>query len=508
MVLGLFGKKSDHPLADIKTAQQLLQDIPSSDSLKALQELTEWIEACIEQAHSFRLDHQWAVLRLIDQTAQPHLRKVLHDYFTVLPLTKFQENRLWSLLDGYFSISEMCHYDVLTRYRDGMKGASAIKSELSLLCARGIHANSGRLKMAAARYAIVDPVIWKHLAGYYGLAETQGFHQEPLVMYLGVNSSVAQEFTTLIAWYGVSNGKLSPLQEHITERLFSNFGKALKVNHSYNGLGLFVFDLAQPTPPMRATAEATIHPTLRFIEVEEVRQQLDGLLKTLDKGIVPDNLNLYGGKYEAELVADIARQLAQGLSLPPPTRSPRRKVNVNLKVASGFFKMLEQTDVGLNFNTDDTGTWEVQDISSTGFRSVVPMAQADGIKIGSLIGNKPENLTQWGAGVVRRLSRDTSGNMHVGVEMLSTQIVGVPLVDHSKSGAHAGMLGLYLNRTSDASGEAWLLMKPETFAPNRSLIMNLNDKVYLLLPLALVERGDDYDLARYRMMEQEAESGE
>jgi len=283
----------------------------------------------------------------------------------------------------------------------------------------------------------------------------------------------------------------------------------LKVNHSYNGLGLFVFDLAQPTPPMRATAEATIHPTLRFIEVEEVRQQLDGLLKTLDKGIVPDNLNLYGGKYEAELVADIARQLAQGLSLPPPTRrSPRRKVNVNLKVASGFFKMLEQTDVGLNFNTDDTGTWEVQDISSTGFRSVVPMAQADGIKIGSLIGNKPENLTQWGAGVVRRLSRDTSGNMHVGVEMLSTQIVGVPLVDHSKSGAHAGMLGLYLNRTSDASGEAWLLMKPETFAPNRSLIMNLNDKGYLLLPLALVERGDDYDLARYRMMEQEAESGE
>jgi hypothetical protein len=33
--------------------------------------------------------------------------------------------------------------------------------------------------------------------------------------------------------------------------------------------------------------------------------------------------------------------------------------------------------------------------------------------------------------------------------------------------------------------------------------MQLDDKEYLLLPLALIERGEDYDLARYRMMEQD-----
>lgn len=504
MVLGLFGKKSDHPLADIKSAQQLLDDIPKTDALKALQEMSEWIEALREQTNDFRLDHQWAVLRLFDQAAQPHVRKLLHDYFTLLPLSKFQENRLWSLLDTFYTQSELCHHDVLNRFRDNAKGASAIKSDLPLLCARGIAAITGRLKLAVARYALVDPALWKRLAGFYGLAETQGIQLEPVVIYPGVNTSVAQELAVLIAWYGSSAGNLNPLQGHITERLFAHLGKGLQIGKSYSGTGLFVFDTAQPTPPMRATAEATIHPALRFIEAEEMRQQLDSLIKTLDKGIVPDSLNLYGAKFEAELVRDIAQRLLQSLTLPPPTRrNPRRKINVNLKVASGFFKMLEQTDVGLNFNEEDNETWDVEDISATGFRSVLPLARADGVKIGTLLGSRPESISHWGAGVVRRLSRDAEGNLHVGVEVLSPRFIGVRLLDRAQAGAEEDLVGLYLNRPSDTSGEAWLLMKPEIFSANRSLTMQLNGKGYLLLPLALVEHGDDYDLARYRMMEQD-----
>lgn len=57
MVLGLFGKKSDHPLADMKSAQALLDDIPKHDSIKALQELADWVEAISEQADGLKLDH-------------------------------------------------------------------------------------------------------------------------------------------------------------------------------------------------------------------------------------------------------------------------------------------------------------------------------------------------------------------------------------------------------------------------------------------------------------------
>jgi hypothetical protein len=507
-MLGIFGKKSDHPLADIKSAQRVLEEIPKTDALSAVQELSNWIESIVELADDFRLDHEFSVLRMFDDAAQPHVRKLMRDYFTVQPLSKFQENRLWTVLNNFYKQSELAHHDVLARYRNGGRGASGIKSELATLGVRGIGALSGCLKLAAARYALVEPVLWKHLSDFYGHAETHEYQNYAVALYPGVtgNTSVTQEFASLLVWYGVSAGVLSPLQEHISERMIAYAGKGLTVFDQYNGNGLFVFDLSQPTPPMRMASDSTLHPALRFFVATEALNQLNNLVRTLDKGIVPDDINFCGASYDVGLVRDILRRLIDSLTQPLPTRrNPRRKISVNLKVANGFFKMLEQADAGLNFFNQDAGEiWDVEDISATGFRSVVPATRADGIKIGSLIGSKPENIQYWGAGIVRRLSRDEKNNLHVGVEVLSTQIVGVSLADRIQAADDEVQIALYLNRPNDTSGEAWLLMRPDTFSPNRSLNMELSGKGYLLLPLALVENGDDYDLARYRRMEQEA----
>lgn len=506
-MLRIFGKKSDHPLADIKSVQQILADVPKNDALNAVQELAGWIESIVELADEFRLDHEFAVLRMFDEAAQPHVRKLLRDYFAVQPLSKFQENRLWTVLNDFYAQSELAYLDVLARYRNGGRGASGIKAELAVLGARGIAALSGRLKLAAARYALVEPALWGHLADFYGHAEANGYQNNALALYAGVsgNTSITQEFAALLAWYGVSAGVQNPLQEHITERLISYASKGLRLDAQYNGNGLFVFDLSQPTPPMRMASESTLHPALRFLSVVDALTQLRGLLKSIDKGIVPDDVNFCGASYETELVRDILRRLIDNLSQPLPTRrNPRRKINVNLKVANGFFKMLEQTDVGLNFNHDSGEIWDVEDISATGFRVVIPAARADGVKIGSLIGSKPENVQHWGAGIVRRLSRDENNNLHIGVEVLSTQIVGMYVVNRVHGADEEAQVALYLNRPADTSGEAWLLLKPDVFAPNRSLKMALGGKGYLLLPLSLVESGDDYDLARYRRMEQDA----
>jgi hypothetical protein len=507
VVLGLFGKKSDHPLAEMKSAQALLDEIPKGDSLKALQEISGWVEAIREQAGNFRLDHQWAVLRLYDQAAQAHVRKLLHDYFAPQPASQFQENRLWTLLEDYYSHSDLCHFDVLTRYRAGAKGAASIKEDIPLLCARGIHAITGQLKLAAARYTMVDPTLWRRLADYYLLAEENDCLNTPLTLYVGTNTSVSESFAVLVIWYGSSAGSLSPLQEHIAERLFSALGGGIAVSSTYDGAGLFAFDLAQPTPPMRATAGATIHPALRFVAADRLRQQLAGLVKTMDKGILPEGLNFYGAKYDVELVRDIAQRLLQSLTLPPPTRrNPRRKIKVNLKVANGFSKMLERSDVGLSFGAEESELWEIEDISATGFRSVIPAAHVNDVRVGSLLGSQPAGVSHWGAGVVRRLSRDLEGNLHVGIELLSPRIVGVPLLDYANPDDASVQIGMYLNRPNDSSGEAWLLMKQDAFVLARSLKMQLGDKEYLLLPLALVEQGEDYDLARYRMMAPDTQS--
>lgn len=505
-MLGIFGRKSDHPLADIKSVQELLSEIPKNDAFSLVHELTDLLESLLEQADAFRLDHQLAVLRLIDEAAQSFVRKLLRDYFSVLPPQKFQENRLWNQLERFFTLSSHAYHDVLSRYLSNGRGASSIKPELALLSVRGIGALTGRLKMAAARYALVDQAAWRQLSDFYGHAETAGYHDQQVPLYPGVpgSTTVLQEFATLLVWYGVSAGTQSPLREHIAERLIAHVGNKLTLGRQYGSGVLFAFDLVQPTPPMRANPESTVHAAVRFVGSGEALNQLNGLLKTLDKDIVPDDINLCGAKFDAGLVGEVARYLIDALTQPlPMRRSPRRKINVNLMVASGFYKMLEQTDVGLNFSNEQGAQWEVEDISATGFRSVIPASIAEGVRIGALVGSKPENVSNWGAGIVRRLCRDENNNLHVGVEVLSPQIVGVLLFDHGFEVEEIRQIALYLKRPNDNSGEALLLMKPDTYSANRSLNMELDEKGYLLLPLALVERGEDYDLARYRLMEQD-----
>lgn len=505
-MLGIFGKRSDHPLADIKSAQELLDEIPKNDAYTVVHELSDMIESLLEQADAFKLDHQLAVLRMADEAAQLHVRKLMRDYFTVVPPQKFQENRLWNQLERYFTLAEGAYHNVLTRYLNNGRGASSIRDELAQVCARGIGALSCHLKMAAARYALVDQSSWKHLSDYYSHAELAGFRDARVPLYAGLTgtTSVAQEFGALLVWYGVSAGNLSPLREHINGCLIAHVASRFALSSQFGSGGLFVFDLMQPTPPMRANAESTVHPGVRFVSTGDALTLLNNLLKTLDKDIVPDDIFLYGAKYDAELVGEVTRQLIDNLTLPlPMRRNPRRRINVNLKVASGFYRMLEQTDMGLNFNNDEGDLWEVEDISATGFRSVVPASHAEGIRIGSLVGSKPENVQHWGAGIVRRLSRDDKENLHVGVEVLSNQIMGVLLFDHGFEAEEIQQIALYLNRPNDTSGEALLVMKPDTFSQNRSMNMDLNGKGYLLLPVALVESGEDYDLARFRLMEQD-----
>jgi hypothetical protein len=271
----------------------------------------------------------------------------------------------------------------------------------------------------------------------------------------------------------------------------------------------WAINLVQPISPMRVNMETTIHPGLRFIGMGEAENALNALVKSLDKGVVPQEVNFSGTVYEAEQVLEVARQLVARCVLPPPTRrNARRTIKVNLHVANGFSRLVENTDVGLNFSSDSNEIWEVEDISATGFRSVTSPAVLESVKIGSLIGSKPENVESWGVGIVRRLSRDAQNNLHVGVEVLANQVLGVTLGARDHAGAGEDNLALYLNKPNDESGEAWLLMKMGGFTSNRSFNMRLGDKTYLLLPLGLVESGEDYDLARYRKMEQDTSGDE
>lgn len=508
MLASLFGKKSDHPLADIKSVQQLLEVLPKADAFKALEEITGWIEELENRATEFRLDHQVAVLSLLDEAAQPYVRKLQRDYFTAQPLNKFQENLIWAVLNKFFKFSEQNYANIFAQCRKSVRAGDVGKLQLVLLASRAIVAVLNRMKLAAVRYEQIEPVLWVNLAAIYVFAEKNGFLDEIVTLYpgSGINTSARREFASAIVWYSVGTGSFAPLQIHIAERLIAHENKYLEVGLQAGEGSLWAINLAQPGTPFRASGEGTIHPSMRFFGVGGLKNGLNDLIRTLKKGVVPQELNLFGSVYDAEILDEVAHQLISRSASPPVTRkNARRKLSVNLQVSNGFQNLIDNADINLHLDNKGNTIWEVEDVSATGFCSAVASSQLEAVKIGTLIGSKPENLGHWGVGIVRRLSRDAQNNLLVGVEILTNQVIGVFLsVADSLRTQETDHLSLYLSKPNDNSGEAWLLMRPGIFLPSRSFKMTLEGKSYLLLSLGLVESGDDYDLARYRKMEQES----
>lgn len=502
MLSSLFGKKSDHPMSDLKSAQILLGELPRNDAHKILMELTEWVESVGENT-DFKLDHYFAVLRLLDETAQSSVRKLAREYFTQQELSKFQENQLWLALGNWSHHVASTYFDVFERYCNGDKGM--IKAQLPLLAARASYALRSYLKYVSVHYGPMDALVWDKVARLYRHAELNQYLDERVELYSGTaeGTSVRCELVRLLGWYGCGIDTLSPLYMHLTECIVGQYSSSVSITDQQRTDSLFYFDLDKPAAPLRVKAGSRASPSSRFIGMEMIKLKLEGLLSGLAKNVVPQELNL-GGSYTVEAVREAAQYLLDYLTDPPLRRSPRRGIKVSLKVANGFGRILDHTDVSINFSPDEPQHWEIEDISATGFRTVLPMRGADGARIGSLLGVKPNGVSHWGIAVVRRLMCDESNRMHVGAEMLAHQVVGVTLSGGVEEEGPALWL---LGKPEDASGEVRLMMKVATFSPQHSLQTRFQGKNQLLLPVRLEEQGMDYDLARFRVVVQEDGEG-
>jgi len=511
MLSGIFGNKSDHPMADINSVKELLDGLQKNDAPRSLVELTEWVESLMEHA-DHKLDHQFAVLRLLDETAQPYVRKLAREYFTPLEISKFQENRLWSVLDKWFRQIAIAYFKLFTGYCNAEKGSSAIKAQVPLLVARAVHALLWQLKFVSARYGQLDNTSWASLLQLYKHAEQLQYLDTPVSLYPGFasNTTVKCEAGHLLVWYDSGLSALSPLLMHLTERLVANYCSTIDIHSQLTQQSRISFDLNRPGEPMRINMDATTHPALRFIGMPAMQYKLEDLMKTLKKNIVPDDINL-GGNYSAEVVAEALQHLLSYLIAPPVRRNVRHMANVTLSVVNGFDKVVERTEAWLGFDAPPMTQWKTDEISVSGFGATMPVKGSENIGIGSLLGIQPEGVQNWGVAVVRRMLRKDENLINVGAQILANRVAAVVLNFNSLAGdaIENGQPALWLySKQGEESGEVQLLMKTDTFTPGRSLKILLNGKEYLLMPVGLQEQGLDYDLAKFRFVIQEASSEE
>jgi len=502
--------RAEHPMAEEKAAKVFLSELPSQDPYKMLEELAFWLDAT-RTSDGLKPQRAYEIVDQLDNAGKVQQRKLSQEYLAGgVRLQKFQEQHIWSTVVEFWRQVGAAYEFCLAQTLPGVSGSGALKPLAPTIAARALRALALELKWALMRYGPVDPTLWGRLGALYSQAEAGGFALKACTVYPGPHSdsTVQREYLKALMLSISATDSLLPRKLEIAERIVAQFSDGFVLQREpVKGCHYYV-DLQVAKPPTRMVAKVTPAPSVRYFGPAAAAERVEALITGIvERGVVPADVNL-GGSYEAGMVLEVARHLARyWAAVPPARREERRRSVARIHVVHNFDDVLgiisgESRDLDFQQNIE---TWTVENESDSGFGALIPDSASDWLRVGTLLGIKLEDGNAWGVGIVRRLTNHPSQHRYVGIQTLAkggarVKLFPVGAKDMSGGGADAVLLPSSA-ADSSGTGELHLLMRMGSFSPRQSFQMRAYEREYLLVPKALLEGGQDFDMAKFRVMQ-------
>ena len=498
------GGRPDHPMADPREARRVLDALPANDPIKALDELMHWMDS-VAATEGFRPENRIQLLFMLDDAAQPRVRKLANDYFAAARPSRFQENRLWTALHGYWKQAGYAYARSVDQFAQGYKGADAAKVLLAPLLARALRSFAQHVKWMHMRYGPLDLASWGVFNGVYAFAEARQLAHSKVALYGAAAESTTpqREFLRGAMFSASGPDGLLPLEIDLVERVISGMAPRFVLADAPAPDLAYWIDLGQAMSPARLARVPQPGPKLRFVGAGAALAEVHALAESaLVGGQLPGTIS-QGAGYEPQLVLEVMRHLEMYWSPQPPERKAQRHpVKSRLSIAHGYDGVVGVLggSGSLDFDNRNSEIWIVENVSAGGFGAVVPRLQGDWLCVGALLALQPEGGSNWVLGVVRRVNKVQGQQARVGIETLSK----APLLSQfAVSGAKGVSEQGVLLKNGDAV-EAHIVLRPGVFAPAQNLELARGKRHHVYIPQALAERGGDYEIARFREMVRES----
>lgn len=512
-MLGWIKNRSDHPLADEKGAKEFLSELPAQDPYKTLEEIAFWLDGT-RTAEGLKPQRVFEIIDLLDLTAKPHQRKLSQEYLAGgVRLQKFQEQRIWATVVEFWRQLGAAYEFCLAQTLPGVAGSGALKPMAPTIAARALRALTLELKWALLRYGPIDPTLWGRLGALYAQAETSGFALKACAVYPGAHgaTTVQREYLKALMLTMSATDSLLPRKLEVAERIVAQYAEQFVMQRQPAKGCHCTVDLQAAKPPARMIAQVTPAPSLRYFGPGAAAEAVDQVIHSITQtGMIPSSVNL-GGTYEPSFVVEVMRHLARHWAAVPPARKQERKQTfARIHVVHDFDDVVaiiagESKDLDFQQNIE---TWTVENESEGGYGAVIPDSATDWLQVGTLLGIKLADGNAWGVGIVRRLTNGANNHRYVGIQTVAKGGARVKVFPAElKAGPAAGVDAVLLPSSaadSMGTGELNLLMRMGTFSPKQSLQMRAYERDYLLVPKQLLEGGQDFDMAKFRVLQRAA----
>ena len=502
MILKFFSSRPVHPLGDPKELKRVLADLPE-EAFKAVSEIYGWFES-LRMADDFHLDQMFDVVSRLDEAGQPYLRSLLHEYLETSHLSKSDERRLWAMCFNYWGEVASLYGYCIERLRKNPKGrgVEGFKGKLPLAATRLLTARSNQLKWVEYRYGSVGEDLWRGIGRPYLEAEAEKYAQKLVQGYPGASrtTSVAQQYLHALVRSSSSMGALLPIEIELADQLIAHLLPGFVLSEKCLPGNVYWVDAAAGSPPTRLAKPPPLPlPSLRFLLPGTVPQTLSELIHSVERGVIPTNLNL-GGEYSEVMLLKVLQHLSLYWSEVPPQREHvRHAVKTRISVLQGFNDCLTVFAGNVaRLNTERSAeSWVVENVSLGGFCAEVKEI-GDWLQIGVLLCIQPEGGKNWMLGMVRRCSVTPNKRASIGIQTLSREAQSIELSPQTSGFLVAEAIpGILLCGEGD-SGEIRVVMPKGSFDVRVNQEYSLGEKRFFLTPLALDETGSNFEIGRYR----------
>ena len=508
MAIKWAGGGAEHPMVNPVQARQIMAELPDQDATLALERVAEWLES-LNQAEGFKVDRRYECVDLLDGAARRHQQELTQEYLSTPRVQKFQENRLWSAAFGYYRELGEAYVRCIKECVSGFDGASAAEKVLPAIVARALRALAMQLKWTLLRYGLVERRIWTHLALLYRFAQEKDMTGKTVALYPVPHprTTVTHEFLKALMLPASSLDGLVPVKQQIAERTIAHFAESFLLSPQPEGC-THSFDLANPRPPARL-APGAAESGLLYFGAGEALAGLDRLKEQVTaRGGVTHDFGL-GTNYHKDEVIPVLTHLAQYWSGTPPARSAeRRPTAARMTVVPGVDQVLGVLEPGstkpLDLSRNQTAeSWIVENVSESGCGAIVPSQKIDWVKVGAVIGMKSETSEYLSVGLIRRITRDGHQQRRVGIQVLTKTAIPVTISKASTMSALNFDLreetAVLLTVKPDERNEIGMLLRQGVFNGRDSLEMTLQRRSYRLVPVRILETGEDFYWARFKV---------
>lgn len=493
-MLGLFSTKPTHPLADEKERQRVLAEMGGADAQSALKMAVEWLRALAEPG-GMAFPARALAVRQIDDLAQRSARVSGREYLTMAHLSDEEELRLWRASRGFWTQLAATYNAVLGDFMRSPEKPEDHRTELTRITVRLMRAYGARLKWDQFRYWPASEALWQNMGRAYLYAIDNGFARRQVSAYPGERqqSTVEQSYLHALVFSICAMDSLLPFEIEIAEKLIAYFSPRFAISAEAEPGFTYWIDPEQRRAPSRVVGKLEPSLSRYYFSTAKAVPPLQQLQETLAKGELPADLEL--ARYRSpRLLQPVVRHLEAHWTAHPPKREHSRySVRSHLQVVAGLEAVhasIASRGVGVQ-----ASTWTVENVSIGGFRARLPMGREGLMRIGSLLGMRPEGGDNWLVGVVRRFARENDEEASAGVETLSRKPIYAS-IEGEKPGP-----ALLLEAPEE--GETLRLVVPGmTYVPGQRLNCNVLGSLLELEPVELVERGVEFDLVRYRLLGQ------